>query len=116
MKSTSWPMWRPDSPAGLLIAALAFPLLAQTQAAAAQETQEEKEIDLIWGVKIPLRDGVQLNAPVYKPKEMAEPLPVIFALTPYIATPTTTAPTTSPTTATSLSWWTLAGGALRRRV
>ncbi|MEE8209968.1 MAG: hypothetical protein V3R38_04380, partial [bacterium] len=34
--------------AGLLIAALAFPLLAQTQAAAEQGTKEEKEIDLIW--------------------------------------------------------------------
>ncbi len=72
-------------PAGLLLAALAFPLLAQTSAAAAQETQEETEVDLIWGVKIPMRDGVQLNATVYKPKEMAEPLPVIFTLTPYIS-------------------------------
>ena len=71
--------------AGLLIAALAFPLLAQTPVAAEQETTEEKEIDLIWGVKIPMRDGVQLNATVYKPKEMPEPLPVIFTLTPYIS-------------------------------
>ncbi len=71
--------------AGLVIAALAFPLLAQTPAAAEQGTKEEKEIDLIWGVKIPMRDGVQLNATVYKPKEMAEPLPVIFTLTPYIS-------------------------------
>ena len=43
-------------PAGLVIAALAFPLLAPTQAASAQETQEEKGIDLIWGLKIPMRD------------------------------------------------------------
>ena len=71
--------------AGLVITALAFPLLAQTQAASAQETQEEKGIDLIWGLKIPMRDGVQLNATVYKPKEMAEPLPVVLTMTPYIS-------------------------------
>ncbi|MEE8608413.1 MAG: CocE/NonD family hydrolase [Nitrospiraceae bacterium] len=69
-------------PAGLVIAALAFPLLAQTPAAAAQE---EKGIDLIWGLKIPMRDGVQLNATVYKPKDMREPLPVVFTLTPYVS-------------------------------
>jgi hypothetical protein len=45
---------------------------------------QEKRIDLVWGVKIPLRDGVKLNATIYKPKEMKEPLPVIFTLTPYI--------------------------------
>ncbi len=71
--------------AGLVIAALAFPLRAQTPAAAEQETKEEKGIDLIWGLKIPMRDGVQLNATVYKPKEMREPLPVVFTLTPYIS-------------------------------
>jgi len=71
--------------AGLVLAVLAFLLLAQTPAASAQETQEEKGIDLIWGLKIPMRDGVQLNATVYKPKDMREPLPVIFTLTPYIS-------------------------------
>ncbi len=69
-------------PAGLVLAALACPLLAPTQAAGAQE---EKGVDLIWGLKIPMRDGVQLNATVYKPKDMREPLPVIFDLTPYIS-------------------------------
>lgn len=42
-------------------------------------------VDLLWGVKIPMRDGVHLNATVYKPKGMTEPLPVILTLTPYIA-------------------------------
>jgi putative CocE/NonD family hydrolase len=41
-------------------------------------------IDFTWGVKIPMRDGVQLNATLYRPKE-SKPLPVIFTLTPYIA-------------------------------
>jgi len=66
---------------GLLLAALAFPLLAQTQAT----TEQDKDIELIWGVKIPMRDGVKLNATVYKPQEMPAPLPVIFTLTPYIS-------------------------------
>jgi putative CocE/NonD family hydrolase len=55
-----------------------------------QPEQEEKPakpkgIDLIWGLKIPVRDGVKLNATVYKLKKMESPLPVIFTLTPYIS-------------------------------
>ncbi len=40
------------------------------------------EIDFAWGTKIPMRDGVHLNATVYKPRQ-DEPTPVIFTLTPY---------------------------------
>jgi putative CocE/NonD family hydrolase len=43
------------------------------------------DVDLLWGVKVPLRDGVRLNATVYKPRPEAGPLPVVFTLTPYIA-------------------------------
>ena len=50
----------------------------------AQEVAQPK-VDFLWGVKIPMRDGVHLNATVYKPAEMKEPLPVIFTMTPYIA-------------------------------
>ena len=41
-------------------------------------------VDMQWGVKIPMRDGVTLDATVYQPRERKEPLPVIFTLTPYI--------------------------------
>ena len=41
------------------------------------------EIDLLWAVKVPLRDGVRLNATVFKPAGQDKPLPVIFTLTPY---------------------------------
>jgi putative CocE/NonD family hydrolase len=51
---------------------------------AADETLD-KQVDLLWGVKIPMRDGVKLDATVYKPHEQKQPLPVIFTLTPYIA-------------------------------
>ena len=42
------------------------------------------DIDFSWGVKIPMRDGIRLNATLYKPKD-STPTPVIFTLTPYIA-------------------------------
>lgn len=41
------------------------------------------ETDLLWAVKIPLRDGVRLNATIFKPRGQDRPLPVIFTLTPY---------------------------------
>ena len=49
---------------------------------AAQATTADA-VDMQWGVKVPLRDGVKLNATVYSRKE-TEPLPVVFTLTPYI--------------------------------
>ncbi|ULQ51762.1 CocE/NonD family hydrolase [Flavihumibacter fluvii] len=44
-----------------------------------------QDIDILSGVKIKLRDGVQLNATVYKPHGQKEALPVILQLTPYIS-------------------------------
>ena len=43
----------------------------------------EKAFDLQWGVQIPLRDAVHLNATVYKPHGLKEPPPVVFTFTPY---------------------------------
>ena len=37
------------------------------------------------GVRIPLRDGVHLNATLYRPRDSKDRLPVILAMTPYIA-------------------------------
>jgi len=42
------------------------------------------KIDFIWGVKIPTRDGVRLNATLYRLKD-SKPTPAIFTLTPYIS-------------------------------
>jgi hypothetical protein len=58
--------------------------LADADAAAGPAQETPQNIDFIWGVKIPMRDGVRLNATVYKPKDPA-PTPAIFTLTPYIA-------------------------------
>lgn len=43
--------------------------------------------DVRWGVRIPTRDGVELNATLYLPKANENPVraPVIFTLTPYIS-------------------------------
>jgi putative CocE/NonD family hydrolase len=43
----------------------------------------ETKIDVIWAVKIAMRDGVNLNATLYKPQNHNKPLPVIFTMTPY---------------------------------
>src|SRR5579883_454825 len=71
-------MLRRSQPFALAAITLLFLLPARGRAA-------EPAIDLRWGVKLPLRDGVKLNATVYQPRGMKEPLPVIFTLTPYIA-------------------------------
>ncbi len=48
------------------------------------QTNAPNQVDFTWGVKIPLRDGVKLNATLYKPKS-GSPTPTIFTFTPYVA-------------------------------
>lgn len=43
------------------------------------------DVQLQWGVKIPMRDGTRLNATVYLPGEESERAPAVLTLTPYIA-------------------------------
>lgn len=54
--------------------------------AQAQTKPDDKpnDVDMIWGVKIPMRDAVHLNATVYRPHGQKDPLPVVFTFTPYI--------------------------------
>jgi putative CocE/NonD family hydrolase len=49
------------------------------------EARRDSDIEFRWGVKIPLRDGVRLNATMYTPKWQSAPTPCIFTLTPYIS-------------------------------
>lgn len=58
--------------------------LADPTKTATNPPEAQKNVDFSWGVKIPMRDGVHLNATVYQPKTR-ESTPVIFTLTPYIA-------------------------------
>jgi len=47
--------------------------------------QSAAGIDIRFSVKIPVRDGIKLNATLYLPRGPAEKRPVILAMTPYIA-------------------------------
>ena len=41
--------------------------------------------EILWGVKIPMRDGVKLHGNLYRPRDIKEKLPVIVMMTPYVA-------------------------------
>lgn len=41
--------------------------------------------EIMWGVKIPMRDGVKLHGNLYRPRHIKEKLPVIVTMTPYTA-------------------------------
>jgi uncharacterized protein len=47
-------------------------------------TQTLNNFELRWGIKIPLRDGICLNAAIYLPRDRLVPTPSIFTLTPYV--------------------------------
>jgi len=57
---------------------------ACTVSLGAETHDSHNPVDLSWGVKIPMRDGVRLNATLYKPSGNTSALPVIFTMTPYI--------------------------------
>ena len=42
-------------------------------------------VDWHWGLRIPLSDGVHLNATLYRPQGQQAPVPCIFTLTPYVS-------------------------------
>src|SRR4051794_23451686 len=49
-----------------------------------KEVKAPAEVDMQWAVKVPMRDGISLNATIFRPHAQKEPQPVIFTLTPYI--------------------------------
>lgn len=61
---------------GLAVAATALPLAAAPAPTA---------VELQWGVKVPLRDDVQLQATLYRPQGQKDPLPCVVTMTPYMA-------------------------------
>ena len=72
----------------LLAALIATNIAAQLPTPAPSPAKPPAEYDLHWGVKIPMRDKVELNATLYLPKTSDGSLPktpVIFTLTPYIS-------------------------------
>ena len=74
--------------AAALCAGFATNIVAQSPTPAPSPAQPPSDYDLRWGVKIPMRDKVELNATLYLPKtpDGSPPkTPVIFTLTPYIS-------------------------------
>jgi uncharacterized protein len=72
----------------MLSACLTTGVLAQSPSPASSPAQPPADYDLRWGVKIPMRDNVELNATLYLPKKpdgSPAKTPVIFTLTPYIS-------------------------------
>src|SRR6202171_3323039 len=73
----------------IVILSVVFGIFAQTPPPAASPSPKESpppaaDYDLRWGMKIPMRDKVELNATLYLPKSGGK-TPVIFTLTPYIS-------------------------------
>jgi hypothetical protein len=66
------------------LALVLFGLYCDLGAAQAGDAATSGGVDIRWSALIPLRDGVGLNATVYRPKEQRAPAPCIFTLTPYI--------------------------------
>ncbi|MGN6313525.1 MAG: CocE/NonD family hydrolase [Rhodanobacteraceae bacterium] len=68
--------------AGLLLCALAAMFSIAALAADKGDNREDVIVDLHH--MIPLRDGVQLAATIWRPSDQAKPLPVVLVMTPYI--------------------------------
>jgi predicted acyl esterase len=74
--------------AGLLCAGFTANIVAQSPTPAPSPAQPPTDYDLRCGVKVPMRDRVELNATLYLPNtpDGSPPkTPVIFTLTPYIS-------------------------------
>src|SRR5690349_9525579 len=69
-----------------VVAPLLIILMMDAGAVCAQNkpAAEDPAVDLRWAVKIPMRDGVKLNATVFTAHGQKGPQPVIFTFTPYI--------------------------------
>src|SRR5437016_2235553 len=71
-----------------LYTALVTNIIAQSPTPAPSPAKPPTDYDLQWGVKIPMRDKIELNATLYLPKTpdgSAPKTPVVFTLTPYIS-------------------------------
>lgn len=66
-------------------AALAAAVAAVAAGPAKEAEADAARVDFRWGVEIPMRDGVQLSATVYLPRDGELPASCVFTLTPYIS-------------------------------
>jgi len=63
---------------------LGFALLATSPSSASSQS-DHHAVDVVWSVGIPMRDGVRLNAVLYKPMHLTSRVPAIYAKTPYLS-------------------------------
>ncbi|MBI3405898.1 MAG: CocE/NonD family hydrolase [Acidobacteria bacterium] len=70
---------------GGLVALSVFLLATGVNSQTSPAKDNEKGVSFQWAIKIPMRDGVKLNATIYSPKNAKESLPVVFTFTPYIS-------------------------------
>ena len=66
------------------VAALLLSVPFTAEAIPATALADTAKVEWQWGITIPLRDGVRLNATLYKPAGLKEPRPCLFTLTPYV--------------------------------
>jgi putative CocE/NonD family hydrolase len=59
--------------------------VATTSLAVAADDKAGDPVAFQWGVHVPMRDGVELAATLYRPRDQKSALPCVFTLTPYIA-------------------------------
>src|SRR5262249_33800794 len=79
---------KPSLLTAALCAGFAINIVAQSPTPTPSPAQPPSDYNLRWGVKIPMRDKIELNATLYLPKtpDRSPPkAPVIFTLTPYIS-------------------------------
>lgn len=70
----------------LAAALTALPLLASAQAPTPSSSPAPTpDVAIQWGVRVPMRDGVELNATLYRAAGDDTAKPCVFTLTPYIA-------------------------------
>jgi predicted acyl esterase len=77
------PGWRGSRAAGVGLGVALAMLAAVAARAVAAAVDDGSGVELTWGVKIPLRDGVHLNATLYRPRRAAVPVPALFRLSLY---------------------------------
>jgi uncharacterized protein len=71
--------------AAIVIALFGLAVVSARVSVAQPIATAPKEFEFHLNVKIPLRDGVDLNATLYTPRDQPGPAPCIVAMTPYIA-------------------------------
>ncbi|HVT15815.1 MAG TPA: CocE/NonD family hydrolase [Thermoanaerobaculia bacterium] len=78
-----WSCSRRAAGTAILAAASVLACLPWLAARALASADDDSSIELTWGVKIPMRDGIRLNATLYRPRRSAQKVPALFRLNPY---------------------------------